>query len=231
MARILWLQGFPDQAMAAAREAVDAAGRSGNSFSICYALNMAGIPLALWVGALDDAQRQLDTMSEHVPGNPSLEKWVKCFTDVLRLRQGSERDALVASFMEPRLEASSLSALSDLSLKANIPISLAGDDPGDRHWNSAEMQRVDAEILLGRASPEAALIAEAKLLGALEIARAQSALSWELRSALSLARLWRRKGRLADARDLLTATYGKFVEGFATADLVRAREWMAILEV
>jgi predicted ATPase/DNA-binding winged helix-turn-helix (wHTH) protein len=230
MARILWLRGFPDQAMAAAQEAIESAGRSGNSFSICYAINTAGIPLALWVGALDDAQRQLDTLIEHIAGNPSIEKWVKCFADVLRLRQGSERDALIASFMEPRLEATSLSALSDLSLRANLPVSFGANGSGDALWNSAELRRVDAEILLWRDSSDAIPITEAKLLGALEIARAQSALSWELRAALSLARLWRRKGQRADARDLVSATYDKFTEGFATADLVNAKEWLAVLE-
>jgi predicted ATPase/DNA-binding winged helix-turn-helix (wHTH) protein len=230
MARILWLKGFPDQAMAAAQEAIDAAGRSGNLFSMCYAINTAGVPLALWVGALDDAQHRLDTLIEHMAGNPSVEKWVKCFADVLRLRQGSERDVLVASLIEPRLEASSLSTLTDLLSKANTPMPFISTESNDMLWNSAELQRVDAEILLWRGTSEAILTAEAKLLRSLDIAKAQSALSWELRSALSLARLWRRKGQLAHARDLLSATYDKFTEGFGTVDLVNAKEWIAILE-
>jgi predicted ATPase len=66
-------------------------------------------------------------------------------------------------------------------------------------------------------------------LRALEIARMQSALSWELRCAMSLARLWRRQGRATEARDLLAATYGKFTEGFDTSNLIQARSLMADL--
>jgi predicted ATPase len=58
---------------------------------------------------------------------------------------------------------------------------------------------------------------------ALDIARVQSAKSWELRSATSLARLWRDQGRRAQARDLLAPVYGWFTEGFDTADLKDAK--------
>jgi predicted ATPase len=64
------------------------------------------------------------------------------------------------------------------------------------------------------------------LLRALEIARGQSALSWELRVAMSLMRLSRRHGRATAALRLLAATYGKFTEGFETSDLIHARSLM-----
>jgi predicted ATPase len=51
----------------------------------------------------------------------------------------------------------------------------------------------------------------------------QSAKSWELRAATSLARLWRDQGRRAEARDLLAPVYGWFTEGFDTADLKEAK--------
>jgi predicted ATPase len=58
---------------------------------------------------------------------------------------------------------------------------------------------------------------------ALDWARRQSALSWELRAATSLARLWRDQHRATEARALLGSVYGRFTEGFATADLQEAR--------
>ena len=58
---------------------------------------------------------------------------------------------------------------------------------------------------------------------ALDWARQQGALSWELRAATSLARLWRDHHRGGEARDLLASVYGRFTEGFDTADLKRAR--------
>jgi len=57
----------------------------------------------------------------------------------------------------------------------------------------------------------------------IEVARAQQARSWELRAAMSLARLWRDQGRRAEARDLLAPVYGWFTEGFDTLDLSEAK--------
>ena len=71
--------------------------------------------------------------------------------------------------------------------------------------------------------PDAAGAAESILLSSLNIAHRQGALSWELRSAMSLARLRRDQHRRAEARDLLAPVYGRFSEGFATADVVAAR--------
>jgi DNA-binding winged helix-turn-helix (wHTH) protein/predicted ATPase len=65
--------------------------------------------------------------------------------------------------------------------------------------------------------------AEGHFLKAIGIAKEQQAKSWELRSAMSLARLWRRQRRAADARALLSEVYAWFTEGFDTADLIEAR--------
>jgi predicted ATPase len=62
---------------------------------------------------------------------------------------------------------------------------------------------------------------------ALDLARSQQAKSLELRAAMSLARLWQRQGKGAEARELLAPVYGWFTEGFDTADLQDAR---ALLE-
>ena len=69
----------------------------------------------------------------------------------------------------------------------------------------------------------AAPAAERHFRRALDWARRQDALSWELRAATSLARLWRDRGRTAEARDLLGSVYGRFTEGFDTADLNAAK--------
>jgi predicted ATPase len=65
--------------------------------------------------------------------------------------------------------------------------------------------------------------AEACLQQALELARHQQAKAWELRAALSLARLWRAQGKWEAARTLLGEVYDWFSEGFDTTDLVEAR--------
>ena len=56
-----------------------------------------------------------------------------------------------------------------------------------------------------------------------DVACAQQATSWELRAAMSLARLWQRQGQRAEARELLVEVYDWFTEGFETADLQEAR--------
>ena len=76
-------------------------------------------------------------------------------------------------------------------------------------------------MLLSRKSDAAK--AEAYFERALAIARSQQAKSWELRAALSMARLWRDQGKLTEARKLLAPVYGWFTEGFDTPDLKQAK--------
>jgi predicted ATPase len=65
--------------------------------------------------------------------------------------------------------------------------------------------------------------AEAYFERALAVSRKQQAKSWELRAAMSLARLWRSQGKVQQARELLAPVYGWFTEGFDTRDLKEAR--------
>ena len=85
----------------------------------------------------------------------------------------------------------------------------------------ADAYRLQGELLLRQAFPDTAQ-AEACLHQALAIARRQQAKSWELRAAMSLARLWQQQGKRAEARQLLAPIYGWFTEGFDTADLQEA---------
>ena len=93
------------------------------------------------------------------------------------------------------------------------------------HWAESELHRVHGELLLMRGGPDAQV--EAWFHQALDVARSQEAKSFELRAATSLARLWQRQGKRAEARDLLGEIYGWFTEGFDTADLKDAK---ALLE-
>jgi predicted ATPase len=89
-------------------------------------------------------------------------------------------------------------------------------------WFEAEVNRIAGEIALMSPEPNAAK-AEAYFERALAIARKQQAKSWELRAAMSKARLWRDQGKREDARDLLAPVYGWFTEGFDTLDLKEAK--------
>jgi predicted ATPase len=89
-------------------------------------------------------------------------------------------------------------------------------------WFEADANRIAGEIALKSSEPDAAK-AEAYFERALAIARQQQAKSWELRAAMSLARLWRDQGKVQKARELLVPVYGWFTEGFDTLDLKEAK--------
>jgi predicted ATPase len=86
----------------------------------------------------------------------------------------------------------------------------------------AEVHRTAGEIALKSLEPDAAK-AQTHFERALDIARQQQAKSWELRAAMSLARLWRDQGKVREARELLAPVYGWFTEGFDTRDLKEAK--------
>jgi len=90
---------------------------------------------------------------------------------------------------------------------------------GER-WFEAELCRHKGQLLLRQGHDEAA---EELFRKALSIAQKQEAKLWELRAAVSVARLQRDQGRTAEARDLLAAVYGWFTEGFDTPDLKEAK--------
>ena len=90
---------------------------------------------------------------------------------------------------------------------------------GER-WFAAELNRHKGQLLLRQGDTEAA---EELYRKALSIAAEQEAKLWELRAAVSVARLWGEQGRRPEARDLLAPIYGWFTEGFDTADLKDAK--------
>ena len=94
---------------------------------------------------------------------------------------------------------------------------------GER-WFLAELYRHKGQLLLRQGDAESA---EELYRTALNVAREQEARLWELRAAVSLARLRRDEGRGGEARDLLAPIYGWFTEGFDTPDLSEAK---ALLE-
>jgi predicted ATPase len=94
------------------------------------------------------------------------------------------------------------------------------------NWHAADLERTCGEIALLSPQPDAAK-AQVHFERALAVARQQQAKSWELRAAMSLARLWRDQGKVSEALELLAPVYGWFTEGFDTRDLKEAK---ALLE-
>src|SRR5262249_40136270 len=103
---------------------------------------------------------------------------------------------------------------------------LALVDKNDERWWEAELHRLKGELLQQQVAPDVSQ-AEVCFQQALAVARPQQAKSLELRAAMSLAHLWQRQGKRAEACELLAPIYHWFTEGFDTADLQEAR---ALLE-
>jgi predicted ATPase len=91
-----------------------------------------------------------------------------------------------------------------------------------------DMLRARAEALMHKTNPDLPQ-AELSLLQALDVARHQGALGYELRAAIALARLWQRGGRRQEAHDMLASVYQRFTEGFNTRSLVAARSLLTEL--
>jgi predicted ATPase len=98
-------------------------------------------------------------------------------------------------------------------------------------WQTPELLRLKGEIILGQSGVGARQTAQDFFRQALDLSGQQGALSWELRAASSLARLFQEQGLSADAAEALQPVYARFTEGFATPDLRAARALLDTLHL
>jgi hypothetical protein len=221
LARIAWLDGRLDQAVKIAEQAVEHA--AGHPFALTQALAMAACPIALWRG--DRAARALvDRLSEHSARHPSdyWQSWPRSY------------DAVLTSREAPPVETTNVMELDCVATMAAALVSadtIARVDNGVVGWCAPEILRAQGENILKRRSKDAQSAAESNYARSLTLARQQGALSWEMRTATSLARLWRDQDRLPEARNLVASTYARFSEGFDTADLRAAKSLLEELDV
>jgi predicted ATPase len=103
---------------------------------------------------------------------------------------------------------------------------LEGSGQGEegQRWYVPELLRIKGEVLLQQAVDRSVSLAEDCFAQAGEVSREQGALFWELRVALSVARLRLTQGRNNEAREVLAPVYERFTEGFGTADMLSARQ-------
>jgi hypothetical protein len=224
LARIAWLQGYPEKATTIAKEAADiAAGDSAFSVPLCLAIG--AIPVALWNGDDALAEVMVGELAERA-SRYSLtywQSWAAAFRSVLRLRAGIAGEP-------PRLiDAMQFDTFTTFSTDLLVPATFMRADNGEAGWCQPELHRARGEWLLAHGAVGAAAAAEALFQRALDEARNQGALAWELRAATSLARLWQRGGRKQEAASLLSGLVQRFTEGSRTADMVAATDLLASL--
>jgi len=225
LARSLWLRGFADQALAASLQSVAEARHAGNPRLLCMTLLVA-TAVATWCGNTVEAKFALMQLQEESAAH-SLEYhqlWADCLQEILIKPAGGSQVLEPLQFSaDPVRSSQYLDVLGSLREHLVSTDSIVRAESGRGGWCTSEILRVKAERLLRENAPNSTSEAEALLQAALETARRQGALSWELRVAMSLARLWREL-RMPRPQDLLAAVYDRFTEGFDTADLKAARQ-------
>ena len=240
----LWMLGYPDVALADAEHAVKDAREIGQAATLMFALNNTCFT-HIWCGNYPTANAQAsEVVALADEKGPMLWKaWGMFHQGCVLAQTGKASDAvqmITASIIGLRSTGSTLYTPYSLSYLARAYAELRIFDDAWRsigeavtavettkeRWFEAEANRIAGEIALKSPERDTAK-AEAYFERALSIARQQQAKSWELRAAMSMARLWRDQGKRDEARDLLAPVYGWFTEGFDTRDLKEAK---ALLE-
>jgi predicted ATPase/DNA-binding winged helix-turn-helix (wHTH) protein len=240
--RILWLQGFADQAMRIAADTVEDALAIDHPVSVLHALNFGACPVALLAGDLPAAdgfvRMLLDLSVKHGVGAWSVVgRW---FKGALMIRRGDivagleELRPALARLPEKKTFLNYVQFLAEFAQGLGragkvaeglltIEEALARCERSEEGWYVAELLRVKGELLLQDSGDQSAVTAGQYFGRAIEVARRQGALMWELRSATSLAGLRVRQGRHDEARKILAPVYNRFTEGFEATDLHSAR--------
>ena len=239
-----WFLGYPEAALATADLALKDAREIGQAATLMYTLNF--IPLTyIYCGDYAAAKAQADEVVALADEKGSL-FWkafgmmnqgclfaltAKASDAVQMITSGITAWRSTGATLWAPLRMSHLArAYAELGqfddARRSVGKAMTAVETAKERWCEAEIHRVAGEIALMSPEPDAAK-AEAYFECALAVARKQQAKSWELRGAMSMARLWRSQGKPQQARELLAPVYGWFTEGFDTLDLKEAK---ALLE-
>ncbi|MCZ6874816.1 MAG: hypothetical protein O7G88_15020 [bacterium] len=233
--------GYPDQALARGREALEVATEMSDPFNIAWA-RQRSVMLALLRREVqachEHAEAVLVLATEHgftqiAMGATGFRGWALVMQGHVEagLEQILQSDTATRAMgvrMNPWMhamlaEAYGRSGQIDAGLHVLADaLTWEDDDVGGKHVLEAEHHRLTGALLLQQRDPGAAQ-AETSFHQALDVARHQHAKSLELRAATSLARLWQQQDKRPDAYDLLAPVYNWFTEGFDTADLQEAK--------
>jgi predicted ATPase len=243
---VKWHLGYPEAALADADRALQDARELGQAAPLMFALSVTAWT-QIFCGdyaAASSHESELVALADEkgTAWWKALGMWSQ---GVLFVLSGNASDAV-------QMITSGLTAYRAAGATAYVPLNLAYlatacADLGrfDDAWRSvdealtavektkerifeADICRIAGEIAMKWPEPDTAK-AQAYFDRALSVARRQQAKSWELRAAMSLARLWRDQGKVQQARELLAPVYGWFTEGFETRDLKEAKALLAEL--
>jgi predicted ATPase/DNA-binding winged helix-turn-helix (wHTH) protein len=237
LARGLWLRGYPDRAVEVARYTISETETLNNPLSLCIALIYTTY-VFLWIGDLPSAQQLIERLialttqfslgpyqsvayglrGQLLARLGERDEAIPLLRRQLESLRGARHQILATVLATALADALAQAGRADEALAVlDSAITQIGNA---QSFDLPEIFRVKGAILTiaGRHDE-----AERSLLTALDWARKQSALGWELRAALCLGRLQVAQDRPGDARDILAPVYARFTEGFDTADLQEAK--------
>ncbi len=235
----LWHLGFPDQALKVSRDVCQLAREIGHPFSLAYCLHHTA-----WLYQFFRLGDEVQTAAGEqvaIATEQGFALWQATGTffkgaglfpqgrsdeSLPLLRKGHDDFRTTGAEI---LRPFQLGVMGDAYTRAaRFEEAHAALDEGlilaeknDDRVQEAELHRLKGELLLAE-SPDQAGAAEVRFTRAIETARRQQSKAWELRSTMSLARLWQRQGRRGEAHRTLAAIYDAYTEGLTTPDLVEA---------
>jgi predicted ATPase/DNA-binding winged helix-turn-helix (wHTH) protein len=232
---IFWALGWHDRAFRTGQDAMKEARKLGHPISLCIAMTASRCTTLVKMGYLKETEHEIDTFIEHTRRHSltAHHSYGLCSKGCLEVAKGdfgeAERllrfglgrsqevgNSLFYAFFQGEL-AAVLGATGRVSEGlTEIDAALCGAEESGSLWCMPELLRIKGELTR----------TEGYFVRSLNLAREQKALTWELRSATSLGRLWWERGKCADAIALVQNVYDKFVEGFDTIDLRAAREFL-----
>jgi non-specific serine/threonine protein kinase len=248
VARALWLQGFAETARKEAMAILDEVPAS-DQLTVCLVLHFGLCKIASMMGDFSATEMAIGRlMGAAASMNSQFWRTVaQLYSGKLLVGRGMFSEAVVAfrdafarcdetgwrpSYPEFRASlALALQGLGRLDEAENVvsdAIAVASRRSDGRHWYLPELLRIKAEVLLLQSADQSGQ-AEGYLAQALEMARDKGARTWELRVALSVARLRVAQGRGDEAKQMLMSVYETFIEGFETVDLKAAKRFLDAL--
>jgi class 3 adenylate cyclase/predicted ATPase len=244
VAVVLWELGYPEQAAQRCHEALALAHALGHPYSLANTLLTSVFLHAFrreWQTVQAHSEAALALATEHgfrrygvcaaLARGMALTMQGQGAPDLVQMRQGvAALKAMESGAIIPRVLAWLAAAYEQVGQVDEalhlVMEALARVDTSGGRRDAAQLHWLHGALLLRQPLPET-LAAEACFQQALNVARHQQAKAWELRAAMSLARIWQDQGKRAEAYKLLTPIYGWFTEGFNTVDLQEAK---ALLE-
>ena len=235
-ARILYLQGFANQARRIVRQNIAECEGSGQTLTFCSVLGQGACPISLLAGDLDDAEQYGRMLLAHTQRFQIRlwNIWAGCFNSLVAIRRGDVEQGvkgmreglnlagearLLPRFMLIRGEYARYMGQAGAANEAlqNVAEILAGCEARDEGWYVPELLRIQAGLLLSAGSGQQDQ-AESLHLRSLAMAREQDARAWELRTGISYARFLIQRQRRAEATTMLQSVLDRFPDASATDD-------------